>query len=161
MVISSSSVQRSFFMLGLRWLCHRSRHCLPIRPCRFWAMSDQFLGPYFNTMLVTISSSSLVQGPFTRMGLSTFCHLWRHWTSVLSLKKEAIFFQLRAFRSTNHTPYLFTNSLSFPSSSGVQNLFFEFFFWEMSCRFSSLIFFWKVVTRKSEEPESFLLLSVS
>lgn len=160
MVMSSSSVHRSFLMLGFRWLCHRSRHCLPIRPCRFWAISDQFLGPNFKTMRVTISSSSFVHGPFTRIGLRTFCHLWRHWTSVLSLKKEAIFFQFRALKSTNHTPYLFTNSLSFVSSSCVQKRFFEFFFWETSLRLSNRIFFWRVATKWSGDPDVFLLLSV-
>lgn len=32
-MLSSSSDHASFLIEGLRWLCHRSRHCLPILPC--------------------------------------------------------------------------------------------------------------------------------
>lgn len=94
---SSSSVQRSFFMSGFRWLCHLSRHCFPILPGRYSAIFDQFLGPFLFTSLMTISSSSLVQGPFTRFGLRTFCQRWRHCTSVRSFRKAAMFFQFLAF----------------------------------------------------------------
>lgn len=39
-MLSSSSDHASFLIEGLRWLCHRSRHCLPILPC--WrAIKDQ------------------------------------------------------------------------------------------------------------------------
>ena len=36
---SSSSVQQDFSTSGLRWLCQRSRHCLPGRPLRCLAIS--------------------------------------------------------------------------------------------------------------------------
>jgi hypothetical protein len=36
---SSSSVQLSRLMEGSSWLCHRSRHCLPLRPGRFDAIA--------------------------------------------------------------------------------------------------------------------------
>lgn len=32
-MLSSSSDHASFLIEGLRWLCHRSLHCLPILPC--------------------------------------------------------------------------------------------------------------------------------
>lgn len=60
MASSSSSVHRSFLMSGLRWLCQRSRHCLPILPGKFLAMKLQFLGPWSRTSLRTRASSSLV-----------------------------------------------------------------------------------------------------
>ena len=100
--MSSSSDQRSFLMLGFRWLCQRSRHCLPMRPGSFCAMSDQFFGPWCPTICFTSSSSSCVQGPFTRLGFSTFCQRCRHCTSVRSRKKPAIFFQLRASLQLNY-----------------------------------------------------------
>ena len=31
---SSSGVHSSLLTVGHRWLCHRSRHCLPTRPSR-------------------------------------------------------------------------------------------------------------------------------
>lgn len=57
MTLSSSSVQAVFFMPGFRWLCHLSRHCLPILPLRCRAMSVHFFGPYLSTNSTTFSSS--------------------------------------------------------------------------------------------------------
>lgn len=57
---SSSSVHLYFLISGLRWLCHRSLHCFPMRPGRLLAMKLQFLGPCSRTSLMTSSSSSLV-----------------------------------------------------------------------------------------------------
>jgi hypothetical protein len=37
-------------------------------------MMDHFLAPCFWTSSRTFLSSSAVHGPFTRQGLSTFCH---------------------------------------------------------------------------------------
>ena len=37
---TSSGVHASLRMLGFRWLCHLSLHCLPIRPGRWLAISD-------------------------------------------------------------------------------------------------------------------------
>ena len=57
MVRSSRSVQGALLMCGLRWLCHRSRHCFPMRPGRCDAMSDQRFAPYLLTRLRTVASS--------------------------------------------------------------------------------------------------------
>jgi hypothetical protein len=48
--------------LGQRWLCQRSRHCLPARPGIFFAISDQFLTPKFLTRSTKARSSSLDHG---------------------------------------------------------------------------------------------------
>ena len=64
-------------------MCQRSRHCFPMRPGRLEAMSDHFFAPYFFTSSTTFRSSSSVQGPLTRVGLSTFCHRCKHCTSDL------------------------------------------------------------------------------
>ncbi|KAG7263757.1 hypothetical protein CRUP_027994, partial [Coryphaenoides rupestris] len=40
MMRSSSSVHDVFFTSGFRWLCQRSRHCLPMRPFRCLAITD-------------------------------------------------------------------------------------------------------------------------
>lgn len=85
-----------------------SLHCLPILPGNAVAIWLQFYGPYFITMSSNIWSSSSVQGPFIMAGFSTFYHLWRHWTSVLLSKNEAILFQFFA-------PYYSTRFLSFSS----------------------------------------------
>lgn len=84
------SVHLSFFISGLRWLCHLYRHCFPILPGRFCAIRLQFLAPFWPTNEKTKSSSYFVlnnqiftQGPLISLGFKTFCHLWRHWTSVL------------------------------------------------------------------------------
>ena len=63
MMSSSSCVHASFLMSGLRWLCHRSLHCLPIRPGRLAAMVLHFFGPYLSTSCTTILSSAFVHGP--------------------------------------------------------------------------------------------------
>ena len=46
---SSSCVHGSFLMPGCKWLCHRSRHCLPIRPFKCPAINDHRFGPYLLT----------------------------------------------------------------------------------------------------------------
>ena len=87
-----------------------SLHCLPMRPGRSCAIKDHRLAPNLPTRLAIFSSScmkrtcsqqshrlqkppccltSLVQGPLTSSGFNTFCHLWRHCTSVLSSKYSA------------------------------------------------------------------------
>jgi hypothetical protein len=63
---SSCGIHSTFRMLGLRWLCHRSRHCLPSRPSTNFAMKDHRCGPYFSTSLRTRLSSCSVQGFFRR-----------------------------------------------------------------------------------------------
>jgi hypothetical protein len=62
-ILSSSWVHFSFLMFGSKWLCHLSRHYLPILPGRAWATALQFLGPLSTTMLRRISSSSFDQDP--------------------------------------------------------------------------------------------------
>lgn len=73
-VRSSSSFQGCLEMSGFKWLCHRSRHCFPIRPGRFDAINDHFFAPYFLTSSTTFRSSSAVHGPLMRDGFNTFCH---------------------------------------------------------------------------------------
>lgn len=91
---SSSSVQLAcLLIIGLRWLCHLSLHCLPILPGKLFAICVHCLAPYLFTKLSKILSSKSVHGPLIRSGLSTFCHLCKHYTSVLSTKLSAIFFQ--------------------------------------------------------------------
>ena len=83
-------------MSGLRWLCHLSRHCLPMRPGRFDAINDHFFAPYFPTSSTTFRSSSAVHGPLTKVGLRTFCHLCRHCTSLRPGRCVEISFQFFA-----------------------------------------------------------------
>ena len=83
-----NTLNKSFIYLSL--------HYLPILPGKAWEIWDQFYAPYFFTISMRVLSSSSVQGPLTISGLRTFCHRWRHWTSVLLSKKEAIRFQFFA-----------------------------------------------------------------
>jgi len=110
---SSSSLHEFFLIKGFKWLCHHSQHCFPILPGRCSAMAVHLRGPAFSTRSVTSLSSSSVQGPLISFGFNTFCHLWRHWTSVLPFKLIAIFFQLFPL-------YFLTASSSNLSSSRVQ-----------------------------------------
>ena len=48
---SSSSSQASLLMSGRSWLCHRSRHCLPMRPGKCLAMTLQLPSPCSRTSL--------------------------------------------------------------------------------------------------------------
>lgn len=57
MILSSASVHAVFLMPGFKWLCHLSRHCLPIRPFRCRAINVHFFGPYRSTNSTTFSSS--------------------------------------------------------------------------------------------------------
>mmetsp|Transcript_23675 Transcript_23675/g.80704 ORF Transcript_23675/g.80704 Transcript_23675/m.80704 type:complete len:285 (-) Transcript_23675:136-990(-) len=110
---SSTPLHPSRLMSGLRWLCHRSRHCLPMRPGSCWAIFDHCFGPSSFTSWMIFSSSSAVHGPLTRSGFSTFCQRCRHCTSVRSWKNSAIFFQFLPL-------YRATALRSTSSSSGVQ-----------------------------------------
>mmetsp|Transcript_558 Transcript_558/g.1147 ORF Transcript_558/g.1147 Transcript_558/m.1147 type:complete len:265 (-) Transcript_558:129-923(-) len=66
---SSSALKPSFFTAGDRWLCQRSRHCLPLRCGRSAAMRLQSLGPPWRSMAAqSISSSSAVQAVFVLRG---------------------------------------------------------------------------------------------
>lgn len=60
---SSSRVQLSFLILGLRWLCQRSLHYLPMRPGKCSAIVVHLSGPFFSTSIRTFQSSSSVHGP--------------------------------------------------------------------------------------------------
>ena len=55
---SSSALKLSVLTLGLRWLCQRSRHCLPIRLTISTAMRDQFEGPCCAMSVSSRASSS-------------------------------------------------------------------------------------------------------
>ena len=111
---SSSVVQvAALLIIGLRWLCHLSLHYLPILPGKWFAIWVQCLGASTLTKWRRSLSSMSVHGPFTRLGLSTFCHLCRHWTSVLSDRLSAIFFQF-------FPPLALTDSVRILSSCSVQ-----------------------------------------
>ena len=110
---SSSSDHEFFLIFGFKWLCHLSQHYFPILPGKCSAIAVHFLGPAFSTSIVTSLSSSSVQGPLISFGFKTFCHRWRHCTSVLPFNIVAIFFQ--------HLPLYFrTASSRSLSSSFVQ-----------------------------------------
>jgi len=111
---SSSNVQGACrLIIGFKWLCHLSRHCFPILPGRWLAMIVHLWGPSILTKCNSSLSSISVHGPFTKVGLRTFCHLWRHYTSVLPLRFSAIRFQFLP-------PFILTASVSFLSSCSVQ-----------------------------------------
>ena len=59
---SSSGVQSPFLMSGSRWLNHRSRHCLPMRPgsCAAITLHLMFPAPWRSTMSRTTRSSAAV-----------------------------------------------------------------------------------------------------
>lgn len=62
-----------FFTSGLRWLYHRSRHCLPMRPASLEAISHHRIRPSGRAsiafaMRTTTASSSGLQGPLCRPG---------------------------------------------------------------------------------------------
>lgn len=57
MIRSSSGVHPSLRTVGLNWLCHLSRHCLPIRPFKCEEINDQLCGPNFSTSRMIVSSS--------------------------------------------------------------------------------------------------------
>jgi hypothetical protein len=63
---SSWGIHSILRMLGLRWLCHRYRHCFPNRPSTNFAMNDHRCGPYFSTSLRTRLSSCSLHGFFLR-----------------------------------------------------------------------------------------------
>lgn len=67
-------------------------------------------------LLFSLYKIIYTQGPLISFGFSTFCHLWRHWTSVLSWKKLAILFQFLAPNSS-------TNRFNWSSSYCVHHLF--------------------------------------
>mmetsp|Transcript_11479 Transcript_11479/g.22226 ORF Transcript_11479/g.22226 Transcript_11479/m.22226 type:complete len:225 (+) Transcript_11479:3-677(+) len=61
---SSSSVNVSLRTSGARWLCQRSRHCLPTRPSKLFAISLQHEGPCMPTSSMSRWSSSGVHACF-------------------------------------------------------------------------------------------------
>jgi hypothetical protein len=63
---SSLVVHSTFNIEGFKWLCQRSRHCLPNLPSTNLAMKDHRCGPYFSTSLRTSRSYCSVQGFFLR-----------------------------------------------------------------------------------------------
>lgn len=112
-ILSSSPVQAVFLMLGFRWLCHRSRHCLPIRPFSCRAISVHFFGPYRVTNSMTLSSSSFVHGPLINSGLTTLVQRCWHWTSERSFRN----FDMLSHRS----PCCSTSDFSAASYVGKEN----------------------------------------
>ena len=61
-MMSSIIVHFDFLIWGARWLCQRSRHCLPVRPGTLLAISVQVFVPMLSTALTSIWSSSAFQG---------------------------------------------------------------------------------------------------
>ena len=115
MMRSSSGLHFSFLILGSRWLNQRSRHCLPIRPRRWLAITDQRTPPTpcFMTMLKTTSSSSFVHGPLTSPGLSTLFQRCKHCT-LLRLEPKCTDIRFHSL-----APNLATAARNASSSSGV------------------------------------------
>ena len=66
-ISSSSFVQGALLMMGSRWLCHRSRHCLPVRSdtwhavFKLSAIRVQLVVPYCSTRSRMASSSHRAQ----------------------------------------------------------------------------------------------------
>mmetsp|Transcript_21215 Transcript_21215/g.54330 ORF Transcript_21215/g.54330 Transcript_21215/m.54330 type:complete len:259 (-) Transcript_21215:176-952(-) len=58
MARSSSGLKLSVFTSGHRWLCQRSRHCLPTRLGMPIAIRDQLAGPHWATSSRSLASSS-------------------------------------------------------------------------------------------------------
>jgi len=69
---SSSGDHGPLFTPGARWLYHRSRHCLPMRPWICDATLAQLDMPAAMHLRM-MASSCVVHGPFTSPGFST-CH---------------------------------------------------------------------------------------
>lgn len=63
-ILSSSWDHLSFFMSGLRWLCHLSQHCLPILPGKTLEIYAQFLAPFYRIIFYSSRSSFWVQVNF-------------------------------------------------------------------------------------------------
>merc|ERR1719456_1019901 len=61
---SSSAVQGVLRMSGFKWLCHLSRHCLPMRPGKLAVILDHLRGPDLRTCSQTMRSSSSVHCRF-------------------------------------------------------------------------------------------------
>ena len=59
-------------MSGFSWLCHRSRHCLPVRPGRCAARTDHLRVPWPSMARSRSSSSAGDQAPLTCVG----CVVW-------------------------------------------------------------------------------------
>jgi hypothetical protein len=65
-------------LVGSRWLCQRSLHCLPERLPRSFAIWTHFSAPCFSTSSARYASSSDDQGPFTLLGLKRSFQRSRH-----------------------------------------------------------------------------------
>ena len=66
MISSSRFVHASLEIEGLRWLCHRSRHCLPMRPGILAAICDHFradLADELNEELVLVGAPRALISP--------------------------------------------------------------------------------------------------
>ena len=61
-MMSSIVVHFDFLIWGARWLCQRSRHCLPVRPGTLLAISVQVFVPMLSTTPTSIRSSSAFHG---------------------------------------------------------------------------------------------------
>lgn len=61
-ISSSSGVHSALRRSGRSWLCHRSRHCFPVRPTSREATSRHLRGPFSRTCCAIAASSAGVQG---------------------------------------------------------------------------------------------------
>ena len=77
---SSSLDQLTFLIFGFKWLCHLSRHYLPIREGRYSEIIVHFWAPIFSTSWTRTISSSSVQGAL----FWSSCPLWFSISSISS-----------------------------------------------------------------------------
>mmetsp|Transcript_14885 Transcript_14885/g.27642 ORF Transcript_14885/g.27642 Transcript_14885/m.27642 type:complete len:241 (-) Transcript_14885:160-882(-) len=118
MMLSSSSVHFPFFTEGSRWLKYLSRHCFPILPGSWRAMELHLTfsaAPLASTIILSLASSSLVQGPFLMPGFKTLIHLLKQCNLVLTPMSPLSNLVMRVQSS----PCVSTRLLSLLSSSLV------------------------------------------
>mmetsp|Transcript_16395 Transcript_16395/g.58226 ORF Transcript_16395/g.58226 Transcript_16395/m.58226 type:complete len:270 (-) Transcript_16395:303-1112(-) len=120
----SLSSQSHFLIEGSKWLNHRSRHCLPMRPGKEEAMTLHLMlpAPRSSTISLTRRSSSCVHGPLLRPGRSTLFQRWRHWTSErTSPRMDASRFQFLApWASTISRRRRSSSSVHFPPTGALR-----------------------------------------
>ena len=116
-IMSSSKLHLVFLILGSRWLCHLSLHCLLIFPGKCSAIELQLQAPFSFTSCIKSSSwSGLHEALFLiREGSMTKLQRSRHCLFVRPSTQRAIYFQSR--------PYFCTAIVNYLSSSGVQGPF--------------------------------------
>lgn len=79
---SSATVHGSFLTLSSKWLCHLSRHCLPVLPLSWAATAGHARVPSSATICLTIASSAFVHGLLCTRFFSMELRRWRCRVSV-------------------------------------------------------------------------------